>query len=575
MKDGGAALAAWVLHQAARVGKGGWPKLIAPREPMDCPTCSKPYPDDLTECPHCAAAAVRQKSDPMNYGYGGNLEKWWDVAPEDGSGSTPQPKQQPKEKKPDDESGNWAELLKSSADNVQPASDNAAQHAQTVGSQGEKSKTKGFVLPSAATISHTPKRHPVHDGNPTAPRAKSDKGSESSDDSWGKSTKPKESQVKAFGRSAEVQEAPLHDSWSSQGDGTPSVPRQASPDSLAARQPFFQDGWSSGGSSQEPESQKSSWAAALQAAASGESSDDEPIPGHEAPGPGAVVEAPVEAPAAAPGETFESLPPAIGEPKEKKGVAILLKLLTGLFVILAVGSLLAASHHFLTKEAAAPSASVSPGEDGPTDDATIWLNSAQESLDSKDFELAAPQLERAVDFLKKGDKKRLKETQILLAKTYNKVGDYSSSATLWTELAKTHPDLKKTGQTAAAAALRANRVIANKKVKQAEQAVKGKKYDQAIKVAKEALRIYQLSQGQNGQLARAHGVLGDAYREQQNTRVALSHFTKAYKLDPKGRYRAEMRKLKLPVRPTRVKPVKKVKPKFVTETDIPKAGARR
>lgn len=277
-----------------------------------------------------------------------------------------------------------------------------------------------------------------------------------------------------------------------------------------------------------------------------------------------------------PSEEFQQ---AIGTPsKRKKGIAFFFRLLTALLVLLGLGSLATVSYHFFKNRSVVPSDSLAPAsESTPTDDAGIWLASAQESLNSKDFELAVPQLEKAIIFLKRGEGKsrQLKETQVLLATTYSKAGDYVAGATLWTEIAKSYPDLRKKGKAAAAADLRKNRMIANKKVIAGEKAVKNKKFDYAITLATEALKIYRVSQGQGVEMARAHGVLGDAYREKQNTRVAFYHFTEAAKLDPRGPYLYERSKLKLPVPPRPHKPVEIVKPKFVIKSDVPEARSRR
>ena len=487
---------------------------------MNCPICSKTYPDELTECPFCAGVATGRDSDSQNYGYGTNLEGWWDVPPDVAKNTLAAKEVPPKA----DESGTWAKLLKSSSDKFRTEANDATLAGQPT----------GFILPSLAHLEN-------HQAEPTDSNKKP-RQLDDSNDSWGNSAKPEKPQAKPFGRSAEIEESPLHDSWSSRGDGRSSAKT---------------------GPGKEP--QTSEWAAKLQAAAS-----------HPPTIPVEPAQTDEALRAAAVAEKIETLSRTESKPEGRKLRAMLFKVLTGLIVVLLLGSIMLVARHSLAKgEAARTAGQSSESETSVTDDATIWLDSAEESLESKDFQLAAAQLERAVDFLKKGDEKRLKEAQTLLAETYIKAENYSAGAALWTELAKRYPDLRKRGANAAASALRANRVIANQRVKTAEQAVAKKDYDKAIKLATEALRIYQLSQGENAQKARAYGVLGDAYWGQQNTRVAFSHFTKAQKLHPQGRYGNELSKLKLPVRPKPRKTVEKVRPKFVTETDVPQASSRR
>jgi tetratricopeptide (TPR) repeat protein len=560
---------------------------------MDCPTCLKPYPDDATECPHCAVTASNPSSDFLNSfdmsrksaqqeapseamvdsTNDGSGDSWWDLVQAAGNKS-----QEPEEKQPDDPGESLAESMGNSWDSFTSQFNEATQDKDSGDSDEEEPAKSSFVLPSQATLSSSRAMPAADEGKkkslsldpPPTPKAKL------SPFAPPKSEKP---QAKVYGRSSEVQEAPLHDSWSSRSDGSPAAPEKGSWGGWSSDQnDSQQDSWSARDSSQEQGSPDNTWAAALKSAASeptGNESpvDKDPIQGTEVPRPMAVEDIPEEEPAD-PDAKLENLPEPTAEPKEKKkGLRVVFGLLTVLLVLLALGTVAPAAYHYFTNRVAVPSDSSTPDSDSPLkDDASIWLASAQESLDSKDFKLAVAQLEKAISFLKKGEGEqgRLKETQVLLATTYSKAGDYTASATLWTELAKSHSNLRKKGKAAAAAAFRENRVIANKKVKAGEKAVSNKKFDNAIKVANEALDLYAVSQGQNSQMARAHGVLGDAYREKQNTRIAFFHFTEASKLDPQGRYKSELSKLRLPVRPKpRAKPVKRAKPKFVITTDVP------
>lgn len=514
---------------------------------MDCPTCSKTYLDSATQCPYCAAAAGDQEQRPKQLpkrGTDGPSEESWDDSGED----------------------SW-ESFTSQFNEATIAFDSGA-------SLKKPGPSSSFILPSQATLSSS-RADPEPDdsaGNWSAllaqvsEREKPDSPKKSTDPAKATDAdkpKSKESQKKAYGRSADVQDAPLHDSWSTGGD------------------------------SQEKEAPSSNWAAALKAARNPAVDEiptgKQPLQGTVRPQPPAVEDGPEEEPE----DKYEDIyaPPlparrrseefqqAISAPgKKRKGVALFFRLLTALLVLLGVGSLATASYHLYKNRAAVASDSRTPAsESTPTDDAGIWLASAQESLNSKDFELAVPQLEKAVGFLKKGKGERgqLKDAQVLLATSYSKTGDYVSCAALWTELAKSNPDLRKRGEAAAEAALRKSRMIANKKVIAGEKAVKNKKYDDAIKLANEALRIYRAAQGQPFQLAQARGVLGDAYREKQNTRVAYWQYTEAGKLDPQGRYLYERSKLKIPVPPRSHKPAEIVKPKFVIKSDVPQAHSRR
>jgi tetratricopeptide (TPR) repeat protein len=529
-----------------------------------------------------------------------DFDGWWDLAPAAGNKNPePEEKQSPE---PDSPGEIWAESLHDSWDSFTSQLHQATLHRDSEDSNGEEGDEKSFTLPQAAFPSSQAIPEAGESGanwssllaQTTGAQREPTELDDLLDDSLAAPPSPpkvspwaprksEESQSKTFGRSAEVQEAPLHDSWSSGSGDSPPISKKLSWGGLAsAEKDSLHDSWSTGESSQEQGSRKSGWAAALQAAR--EPTDDEspfdkePIQGTEMPRPFAVEDIPEDEPADT--GSFENLPQPTGETREKKGGVLLLRrLLTVLLVLLGLGSLATASYHYFANRTAVQSDSRTPGADSPpADDVTIWLASAQESLDSKDYKLAAPQLEKAISFLKKGkgEEGQLKETQVLLATTYGKAGDYTASATLWTELAKSHPDLKKKGKAAAAAALRENRIIAKKKVKAGEKAVTNKKFDKAIKVANEALDIYAVSQGQNSQMARAHGVLGDAYRGEQNTRIAFFHFTEASKLDPQGRYKSELSKLRLPVRPKpRAKPAKRVKPKFVIKTGVPQANGKR
>ena len=501
---------------------------------MDCPTCSKPYPDNATECPHCAVAGNRvQEPEPRN--------PWesWDEPPEDSWATLFTDSESPDNEERTVSSFRLPSQATLSSSRAEPeANESAGDWSSLLARATEKGKTLGLTPAPLPTT-----ESPIEPTNTVEVSP------------WDKPNS-KESQKRAFGRSADVQEAPLHDSWST------------------------------GESSQEKEqgAPASGWAAALKAARETSSDESplgkEPVQGTEMPQPMPIEDIPENG-----GEKLGDPPQLPAEPREKlpqqngtKRVGrVFFSLLALLLVLLGLGSLATKSYHSFTIKSAVSSDSHTPDSDSPPkDDATIWLESAQESLDSKDFELAVPQLESAISFLKKGEGEegRLKETQVLLATTYSKAGDYAAGAALWTELAKSHPDLRKKGKAAADAALRKNRILANNKVKAAEKAVKSKNFNYAIKIAKEALDIYTVSQGQNSQMARAHGVLGDAYRGEQNTRIAYFHFTEAHKLDPQGRYLSERSKLRLPVRPKpRAKPVQKI-PKFVIKSNVPQGNAK-
>lgn len=515
---------------------------------MDCPTCSKTYLDTAKGCPYCAAAAGDKG-------------------------------RQPKQKKTpaSDPDAPWEESWDDSGEDSWESFTSQFNEATIAFDSGASIKKPGpassFVLPSQANLTGSRATPEPEDsaGNWSAllaqvsEREKSESPAKPTDQAKASdqdSSESKQSQKKAYGRSADVQEAPLHDSWSTGEDSK----------------------------GKEPPS--SNWAAALKAAREpgGEEGPPgrQPLQGSVMPHPPAVEDIPEEepedkyedlyGPPLSTRRSSEEYPQAIGAPStKKKGVAVFFRLLTALLVLLGLGALATASYRYFKNHAVVPSESHTPAPDAtPTDDAGIWLASARESLKSKDFGLAVPQLEKAVVLLKKGkgEKGQLKQTQVLLATSYGKAGNYASCAALWTELAESYPDLRKKGEAAAEAALRKSRVIANKKVIAGEKAVKNKKFDDAIKLATEALKIYRVSQGQPSQLAQAHGVLGDAYREKQNTRVAYWHFTEAGKLDPQGRYLYERSKLKLPVPPKPHKPAEIVKPKFVIKSDVPQAHSR-
>lgn len=540
---------------------------------MDCPTCLKSYPENSTECPHCASAAgqpetdLGAKSDSSDNG----LDGWWDLEPDEvqftpqretgGSVGVDGPKRAFKlpslatlpSDRPTPEAGESDDSWSSP-----PVQDDQAAHERTVEFRVASDSSSGLSPKKKISLSLDAPESPKQEEGPR----------QTWKSPWAppKAEKP---ESKSYGRSSEIQEAPLHDSWST------------------------------GESSQEQKRGDSTWAAALKAAARESSGDDIPLKEYpiqraERPRPRPVETVPEELPAH-PKAEFETLQAPVApepqpepiqlsiKPRKKKLGKAFFGLLTVFLGILAIVKLAPASYHYLANRVAVPNESRAPAsQEAPKDDATIWLGSAQESLAAKDYELAVAQLERAVGFLKEDEdeKARLKKTQVLLATTYSKAGNYTDCARLWTELARTYPKLRKEGKAAAAAASRENRIIANKKIKAGEKAVKNKKYDQAIKDANQALDIYTVSQGQNSQIAQAHGVLGDAYRGKQNSRVAFSHYTDASKLDPQGRYRSELRQLRLPARPrtrkrARPKPVKKTKPRFVITTGVPQGKARR
>lgn len=546
------------------------------------------------ECSHCAAAGRTTSESPTNDGFINDLSGWWDNGPEVRQPTRPVLDSSPKS----------------------PTSRRATPPSKDSGdSAGEEEKKASFVLPSRATLSGNESPPEADDSSanwasllaeattksrktnePSPKDSTSDSPHKTRSESLGNPptqeqtlpslakvnprapSKSEESQSKSYGRSSEVQDAPLHDSWSSRSEDS-QPPKKAPKGGLAAPQKEpLHDSWSTGESSQEQSGRRSSWAAALQAAreSNGEESSfgDDLVQTAEVQGAVAIEDIPEEH-SADPDETPESLPQPTLEPRKKKGGEVFFRLFAVFVVFLGLGTLTIVSFDYFTDRPAAPKDSRTPSSvSPPKDDATIWLASAQESLDSKDFKLAVPQLERAVGFLEKGEGEQgqLKKTQVLLATTYSKAGEYRASATLWTELAKSHPELRKKGKAAADAALRKNRIVANKKVKAAEKAVKDKKFDNAIKIANEALYIYEVSQAKKSQMARAHGILGDAYRGKQNTRIAFSHYTEAGKLDPDGRYNSELGKLKLPVRPEPPPPPKK--PTFVTKSSIPQGNAK-
>lgn len=219
-----------------------------------------------------------------------------------------------------------------------------------------------------------------------------------------------------------------------------------------------------------------------------------------------------------------------------------------------------------------PRATASPVAEGLKSDSGTWLTSAEDSIKSKEFGLATAQLERAIELLKEeeADAKSLTEVRVKLAGMYFKAKEFEKCRELWLELAKSNKDLRKKGKKAASAASRELRILANGKLKEAEKNLKSRP-KMAVSLATEAVELYTRFEGARPRIARAHGVIGDAYRIDRKNLMAAKHYKLAHQYDPQGRYRSELSRLKPVRRPRNKKVVKPVKrPSFVPQDSFPK-----
>lgn len=221
-----------------------------------------------------------------------------------------------------------------------------------------------------------------------------------------------------------------------------------------------------------------------------------------------------------------------------------------------------------------PEASPAPVVPEIEHDAATWMASAQKSLESQNYALAVPQLERAVELLKaeEAEPERVKEARLELAQTYARNKQFKESREVWKTLGLAHPDLSKQASEAVKKAERQLRIQANGKIKRGKSQLK-ERPRMALTLGQEALQDYTDFGGQRGQLAEAHGLIAEAFRAESNKRRAAKHYKLAHDYNPKGPYLKRLRSMgPVITRPPRKrKPVPVKKPRFIPKSSIPKA----
>lgn len=160
-------------------------------------------------------------------------------------------------------------------------------------------------------------------------------------------------------------------------------------------------------------------------------------------------------------------------------------------------------------------------------DAAIWLNSAKESQIKEDYSLAAVQLEKGLEFLKEGNASPdlIQATEIDLALAYEKAGEFDQAYLVWQRL---KPSVELASEKMGALEKK-QRVRANGLLDKGENQLNGGDPDSAEINGKKALRLFKKYNGQSGQLARSHDLIGRAYGKKGNALAAVDSLRRAQK----------------------------------------------
>lgn len=160
--------------------------------------------------------------------------------------------------------------------------------------------------------------------------------------------------------------------------------------------------------------------------------------------------------------------------------------------------------------------------------AVIWLESAEESLTNKDFELALEQLKKAKSIVSQneGDKSEMTKIDLKIAETLTLKGDLKAAHLAWSKLDS------ETSQHELSSLNKKLRIKAGKLLKKSSQEQQDGNELEAVRLARQALSLYEDHQGKKPQITKAHEHLGELYQEQGQRRLALVSLQEAQSILP-------------------------------------------
>lgn len=156
-------------------------------------------------------------------------------------------------------------------------------------------------------------------------------------------------------------------------------------------------------------------------------------------------------------------------------------------------------------------------------DAELWINSAQESMEKGDYELASAQLRKGIQFLEDADASvaEIEKARLELGKSLILEGRLEQAHGVLTEI-----KLPSQTQSEVAALEKSLRVEGNELLKKARSNL-AVQPDKARAQAEKALRLFQKYNGQDSQVAAAHEMVGKSYLAEGNNAAAAMAYRKA------------------------------------------------
>ncbi len=170
---------------------------------------------------------------------------------------------------------------------------------------------------------------------------------------------------------------------------------------------------------------------------------------------------------------------------------------------------------------------------------------AKQSLQRKDFEMAAAQLKSAVAKLTDGKAPiaEVQEAKRLYARSLFADKKFVEARSVWKELSHESGSGRQEAQKNVGLANQELRKLANQNLMAAEADLKSGRYREAEGLARMALQSYERYGGDTAHLGMANGALGYAQLERGLREPALRHLRAANSYYPEGGYRIALRRL--------------------------------
>jgi tetratricopeptide (TPR) repeat protein len=162
------------------------------------------------------------------------------------------------------------------------------------------------------------------------------------------------------------------------------------------------------------------------------------------------------------------------------------------------------------------------------DSAKIWIQSAQDSLKAKDYEMASAQLQKGIGFLQDGDapKSEIVAAKMQLSESLSSQGDPEGAL-------KVLSSLEGQGAAKAVAQLKKDlRVDATATQELAKEALRAGKGRQALQYATKSSQIFDRYGGQAFQRAKSYELMAQAHLANNNAIAARQFYKQANALEP-------------------------------------------